>query len=40
MPLRENFEKYGNVGPNTYYNIIRFMRFMCWIPKAKNTHSV
>jgi hypothetical protein len=32
-------EKYGRVGQTTDDNIIRRMRFACWITKATDTHS-
>jgi hypothetical protein len=32
-------EKYGRAGGSTDANIIRCMRFACWITKATNTHS-
>ena len=31
--------KYGTAGPVTVSEILRRMRFACWIPKATNTHS-
>ena len=35
---RSNVEKH-TAGHATYDNIIRRMRFACWIPKTTNTHS-
>jgi hypothetical protein len=32
-------EKYGIFGQSTDDNMIRRMRFACWIPKATYTHS-
>jgi hypothetical protein len=32
-------EKYGTAGQATDDNIIRRMRFACWITKATDTHS-
>jgi hypothetical protein len=32
-------EKYGTAGQATDDNIIRRMRFACWITKAEDTHS-
>ena len=32
-------EKYGTDGQATYGNIMRRMRFGCWIPKDTDTHS-
>jgi hypothetical protein len=32
-------EKYCRAGQATDDNIVRRMRFACWIPKATNTHS-
>jgi hypothetical protein len=32
-------EKYGKAGQATDDNIIRRMRFACWITKATETHS-
>jgi hypothetical protein len=37
--LGDNVDKYGTVRQATDDNIIRRMRFACWITKAKNTHS-
>ena len=31
-------EKYGTAGQATDHNIIRCMRFACWITKATDTH--
>ena len=31
-------EKYGTAGQATEGNIIRYMRFACWIPKATDAH--
>jgi hypothetical protein len=31
-------EKYGTAGQTTDDNIIRHMRFACWITKATGTH--
>jgi hypothetical protein len=36
----DNVEKYGTAGQGTDDNILRRMRFMCWITKATNAHSV
>jgi len=33
------WEKYGRVRHATYDNVIRCMRYACWISKAKDTHS-
>jgi hypothetical protein len=38
-PLEDNVEKYCTAGQATDDNILRRMRFACWIPKATNTHS-
>ena len=35
--LRDNVEKYGTAGQATDNNIIRYMRFACWITKATDT---
>ena len=35
----DNVEKYGTAGQATDDNIIRRMRFACWITKATDTHS-
>jgi hypothetical protein len=35
----DNVEKYGRFGQATDDNIIRRMRFACWITKATDTHS-
>jgi len=32
-------EKYGTAGQVTDDNILRRMRFVCWMQKATNTHS-
>jgi hypothetical protein len=32
-------EKHGTAGPATDDNIIRRMRFACWMTKATDTHS-
>jgi hypothetical protein len=32
-------EKYGRAGQATDDNVIRRMRFACWITKATDTHS-
>jgi hypothetical protein len=32
-------KKYGRAGQATVDDIIRRMRFACWINRAKNTHS-
>jgi hypothetical protein len=32
-------EKCGRAGQATDYNIIRHMRFGCWVTKATDTHS-
>jgi hypothetical protein len=37
--LSDNVEKYGREGEATDDNIIRRMRFACWITKATDTHS-
>jgi hypothetical protein len=37
--LWDNVEKYGTVRQATDHNIIRRMRFACWITKATDTHS-
>ena len=37
--LLDNVEKYGRVGQATDDNIIRRMRFACWIDKTTETHS-
>jgi len=37
-PLRDNVEKYGTAGQATDENIIRRMRFACWINKAADRH--
>jgi hypothetical protein len=37
--LWDNVEKYGTAGQTTDDNIIRRMRFACWINKATATHS-
>jgi hypothetical protein len=37
--LWDNVEKYGRVRQATDDNIIRRMRFACWITKATDTHS-
>jgi hypothetical protein len=37
--LWENVEKYGTARQATDDNIIRRMRFACWITKATDTHS-
>jgi hypothetical protein len=36
--LRDNVEKYGTARLATDGNIIRRMRFACWITKATDTH--
>jgi hypothetical protein len=36
---RDNVEKYGTAGQATDSNIIRRMRFACWINKDTSTHS-
>jgi hypothetical protein len=36
--LWDNVEKYGTAGQTTDDNIIRRMRFGCWITKATHTH--
>jgi hypothetical protein len=38
-PFMSNAEKYGTAGQATDDNIIRRMRFACWITKATDTHS-
>jgi hypothetical protein len=35
----KSVEKYGTAGQAIDGNIIRYTRFVCWIPKATNTHS-
>jgi hypothetical protein len=35
----ENVEKYDSTGQNKGNNIVWRMRFTCWIPKARDTHS-
>jgi hypothetical protein len=37
--LWDNLEKYGTARQDTDDNIIRRMRFACWITKATDTHS-
>ena len=37
--LSEYVEKYGTAGQATDYNIIRSMRFACWINQVTDTHS-
>jgi hypothetical protein len=37
--LWDNVEKYGTAGQATDGNIIRRMRFACWITRATDTHS-
>ena len=37
--LWDNVEKYGRARQTTDESIIRRMRFVCWISKAKNTLS-
>jgi hypothetical protein len=37
--LWHNVEKYGTARQATDENIIRRMRFACWITKATDTHS-
>jgi hypothetical protein len=37
--LCDNVEKYGTARQATNNNIIRRMRFACWITKATDTHS-
>jgi hypothetical protein len=37
--LWDNVEKYDTAGQGTDDNIIRRMRFACWISKATDTHS-
>ena len=37
--LSDNVEKYGTARQATDDNIIRRMRFACWITKATDTHS-
>jgi hypothetical protein len=37
--LWDNVEKYGTAGQATDDNIIRRMRFACWITKATDTYS-
>ena len=36
--LLENVERYGGAREATYGNVIRRMRFACWIIKATNTY--
>ena len=37
--LRDNVEKYSTAGQATEDNIIRRMRFACWITEATGIHS-
>ena len=37
--LGDNVEKYGTAGQATDDNMIRRMRFECWITKTTNAHS-
>ena len=37
--LWDNGEKYGTAIQTTFDNIIRWMRFACWITKTTDTHS-
>jgi hypothetical protein len=37
--LWDNVKKYGTARQATFDNIIRRMRFACWITKATDTHS-
>ena len=37
--LRDNVEKYGRARQATDDDMIRRMRFACWITKATDTHS-
>jgi hypothetical protein len=37
--LQDNVKKYGIAGQAADDNIIRCMRFSCWISKATDTHS-
>jgi len=37
--LWNNVEKYGRTRQTAYDNVIRRMRFACWITKATDTHS-
>jgi hypothetical protein len=39
VPLRYNVEKYGTAIQAGDDNIIRRMRFACWISKTTDTHS-
>jgi hypothetical protein len=39
VPFMRYCEKYGRTRQATDVNIIRRMRFACWITKATNTHS-
>ena len=39
VPFMKHGEKYGTAGQATDDNIIRRMRFACWITKATDTHS-
>jgi hypothetical protein len=38
VPFMRYVEKYDRAGQVTYDNIIRRMRFACWITKAADTH--
>jgi hypothetical protein len=37
--LSDNIVKYGSVRQGTDFNILRGIRFACWITKTTNTHS-
>jgi hypothetical protein len=39
MPFLDNVEKYDTAGQATDDNIIRRMRFACWITKVTDAHS-
>jgi hypothetical protein len=39
VPFGDNITKYGSTGQATDGNIIRRMRFACWISKATDTRS-
>ena len=33
------WEKYGRAGQATSDSIVRFLRFACWVTKARDAHS-
>jgi hypothetical protein len=39
LPLWDNVERYGKARQATDENVIRRMRFACWITEATSTHS-